>query len=63
MEEKMLSKSQKVLERRTVWPEGDVVFAQDEGVAEVWLSAEDDADFGHPQTITVTVEPGDKLNG
>ena len=63
----VLSKSVRVLDRvGTVF--GAIEFAQtddDTGalVKSIRLTAEEWEDFGRPATLTVTLEPGDLLNG
>lgn len=63
-----LTKSQSVLERRPLAdaPEHDrFVFstpADSDRRRSLILSAEDWAEFGEPDTLTVSIEPGDTLN-
>jgi hypothetical protein len=59
----MLTKTRSILSRTRI-VNGRVFFAQDEEpfTALVSLSEEAWDDMGRPETITVSVEPGDHLN-
>lgn len=64
----MLVKSRRVLERRQE-DEGVILFDNDDGEGETsdltqlyWPKSDWEA-FGSPEQVTVTIEPGDLLNG
>lgn len=59
-----MSKSRSVLQRASIIEGISIVFGPDEGVERpvVVLAPQMYEDFGEPDEITVTIEPGDKLN-
>jgi hypothetical protein len=63
MAEPLLVKSQRVMDFHSEFA-GCVLFTQGEdSEAQVRLSQEDWAALGNARQITITIEPGDKLNG
>jgi hypothetical protein len=63
----MLEKTRKILDRVTL-KSGITVLCfeqrseENESLSAVYISRTDWVDMGRPETITMTIEPGDKLN-
>ena len=63
-----LTRTAKVMHERTIRDGGRVIYRHidddvyDPYAATLYLSGEDYLDMGRPDTITVTIEPGDRLN-